>query len=219
MKNKSVAFFDRVSSKASKAPKELGETARKTVECARAYLSREKAVLDFGCGAGDLTIAIAQNAKSVRAIDTSPGMLEVARARSGARGIENVEFAKEDLHDVDHRRGSIDVVTAFNVLHYVEDTQGTCRRINELLSPGRLFISATACLGEKRTLLGTLALILTKLKVMPNMRFYKESELETMIASGGFRIVETRRLSKLPDYFIVAEKIGKIDRCDSMEAP
>lgn len=212
MKNRSITFFDRVSSKSSKAPKELGETARKTVECARAYLGREKAVLDFGCGAGDLTIAISQNAKSVRAIDTSPGMLELARARSGARGIENVEFANEDLDAVDHRRGSFDVVTAFNVLHYVEDTQGISRRINELLSPGGLFISATACLGEKKTLLGTLALVLTKLRVMPDMRFYKESELETMIASSGFRIIETRRLSQLPDYFIVAEKTPELRR-------
>jgi 2-polyprenyl-3-methyl-5-hydroxy-6-metoxy-1,4-benzoquinol methylase len=161
MKNNSVAFFDKVSRKSSKAPKELGGTARKTVECSRAYLSRDKTVLDFGCGAGNLTISIAQNAKFVRAIDTSPGMLELARARSGARGIGNVEFAKDDLDDADHRRGCFDVVTAFNVLHYVEDTQGTCRRINELLSPGGLFISATASLGERKTFLGTLVFILT----------------------------------------------------------
>jgi hypothetical protein len=47
------------------------------------------------------------------------------------------------------------------------------------------------------------------LKVMPSMRFYAESDLEDMIASGGFQIVETRRLCKLPDYFIVAEKIDQ----------
>jgi hypothetical protein len=38
------------------------------------------------------------------------------------------------------------------------------------------------------------------------MKYYKESELESLIASGGFQIVEAKRLSKLPDYFIVAKK-------------
>ena len=58
-------------------------------------------------------------------------------------------------------------------------------------------------------MLGILVMILTKMRVMPDMRFYKKSELETMIASGGFRIVESRKLSKLPEYFIVAEKTDK----------
>lgn len=206
MTNKSQSFFDKVSRKSSKAPKELRGTALKALEATQSHLDREKSVLDFGCGVGDLTNAIAEKVKAVHAIDTSSGMLEVARARASQRSIGNVKFAQSDLSDVDHPDGVFDVVTAFNVLHYVEDTRAASSRISELLSPAGLFISSTACLDERISLLGTLALVLSKFKVMPDMKFYAESELEEMIASGGFQIVEARKLSKLPDYFIVAEK-------------
>ncbi len=206
MTNKSQSFFDKVSRRSSKVPQELKGTALKTLEATQSHLASEKSVLDFGCGVGDLTNAIAEKVKTVHAIDTSSGMLEVARARAGQRGIENVKFEQSDLSDVDYPDGGFDVVTAFNVLHYLEDTRAASRRISELITPGGLFISSTACLGERRSLLGTLVLILTKLKVMPYMRFYAESELEDMISSGGFQIVETGKLSKLPDHFIVAQK-------------
>ncbi len=207
MTNKSQSFFDKVSRRSSKVPKELKGTALKTLEATQSHLTREKSVLDFGCGVGDLTNAIAEKVKAVHAIDISSGMLEVARARASQRGIGNVTFVQSDLLDVDHPEGGFDVVTAFNVLHYVEDTAAASRRISELLSPGGLFISSTACLGERRSLLGTLVFILTKLKVVPYMRFYAKSELEDMIARGGFQIVEIRKLSKLPEYFIVAQKM------------
>jgi hypothetical protein len=53
------------------------------------------------------------------------------------------------------------------------------RRISDMLPPEGLFISSTACLGERRTIVGTLVLLLTK------------------------------RLSTLPDYFIVAKKLAR----------
>ena len=36
--------------------------------------------------------------------------------------------------------------------------------------------------------------------------FLKKSELEALITSGGFDIVETKDLSRLPDRFVVAKK-------------
>jgi len=41
---------------------------------------------------------------------------------------------------------------------------------------------------------------------MPKTKSFKTSELENLIASGGFEIVETEKLSMLPDYFVVAKK-------------
>lgn len=212
MKNKSQSFWDKVSSGSGGAPKELSGTSLKTVEATLRYLTSEKAVLDYGCGTGDLTFAIAQKVKVVHAIDTSPGMIEAARARASQRGIENVHFAMSSIYDVGHMEGTINVVTAFNVLHYLEDTQKVARSISDLLSREGLFISSTACLGERRTFLGTFIQILTKLGIVPDMKLFKKSELEDLIASGGFHIVATEKLSRLPDYFIVAQKIDGNDR-------
>jgi 2-polyprenyl-3-methyl-5-hydroxy-6-metoxy-1,4-benzoquinol methylase len=41
------------------------------------------------------------------------------------------------------------VILAFHVLHLLEDTQEVVQRMHELLKPGGLFVSATACMGEK----------------------------------------------------------------------
>jgi len=207
MKKKSQDFWDRVSRRSNKPPKELSRTALKTVEATQRHLTSEKVVLDYGCGRGDLTFAIAQRVKAIHAIDTSSGMIDVARTRGSQLACGNVNFAQSSIFDEGHLEGAFTVVTAFNVLHYIEDTLKVSKRICNLLAPGGLFISSTACLGERRTLLGTLGLILIKLGIIPDTKFFKETELEDLIASGGFRIVETEELSRLPDYFIVAKKI------------
>lgn len=178
------------------------------MESAQRHLSSGQEVLDFGCGTGDLTLAIAEMVKSVQAIDTSPGMLEVAQAK--ASDVGNVEFANSSIDDVRRPQNPFHVVTAFNVLHYVEDIEADARNVGNLLSPGGLFISSTACLGERRSLLGFLVLALTKLGIMPTTRFCRKSELENSISSGGFQIIESVKLSSLPEYFIVAKKIDAL---------
>lgn len=61
-------------------------------------------------------------------------------------------------------------------------------------------------------MMGTLVLLLTKLGLIPALRFFKAHELENLIAGGGFQIVATERLSRLPDYFIVAKKLARNDQ-------
>jgi SAM-dependent methyltransferase len=48
--------------------------------------------LDFGCGAGRLSFAMAEHAREVVGVDVADGMLTVARERAAARKIRNVEF-------------------------------------------------------------------------------------------------------------------------------
>jgi hypothetical protein len=89
------------------------------------------------------------------------------------------------------------------------------QRINELLKPGGLFISATPCIGEKKTFsnifLISLFLLLSKIGIIPFMKISKMYELEDLIAANGnFQIVETINLHHgISNYFIVARKIGE----------
>ena len=54
--------------------------------------SRRGRGLDFGCGAGRLTFAMAKYAKEVVGVDVAEGMLRVARERIDVRKIRNVEL-------------------------------------------------------------------------------------------------------------------------------
>ena len=81
------------------------------------------------------------------------------------------------------------------------------KRINELLKPGGLIISSTPCLGEKKTLLTSLLLLLTKIKIIPHVNFYKTSEFESSIANANFQIIESAdKFQGSYSYFIVAKK-------------
>jgi 2-polyprenyl-3-methyl-5-hydroxy-6-metoxy-1,4-benzoquinol methylase len=202
MKKRPQSFWDRVS-KMSRAPKKLGRTARKTVDALQKHLSKESVILDVGCGPGDLTMAIVQNVAFVHAIDTSPGMIEVATTRASKQRAGNVEYVQGNLSAVRPHEGGF---TAFNVLHYIEDIPEAARKIGKLLAPEELFLSSTVCLGDRRSFLVALTLILTKLRVMPVTHFFKQIELVELIASGGFQIVAAKKLSSLPEYFIVARK-------------
>lgn len=104
-------------------------------------------------------------------------MLEVAQAR--ASDVGNVTFTNSSIDDIRRSENTFHVVTAFNVLQYVEDIEADARKFANLVSPEGLFISSTACLSERRSLLGLLVLALTKLGIMPKTRFCKKSELRT----------------------------------------
>jgi len=47
---------------------------------------------------------------------------------------------------------------------------------------------------------------LTGLKIVPEIIFYKTSELENEIKESGFTIIEATDIAKLPERFIIARK-------------
>ncbi len=150
--------------------------------------------------------------KEIHGIDISSKMIEVAKRKAGEHKIENIDFAQATIFDERYTRESFNVILALNIIHLVEDTQKVMQRINELIKPGGLIISSTACLGERKTFLSSLLFLLvftlTKIGIVPHMRFFKISELEDLITNGNFQIVKTESLNHSPEeYFIVAKKV------------
>jgi hypothetical protein len=87
----------------------------------------------------------------------------------------------------------------------VDDKPNVMRRINELLKPGGMMISATPCI--KGTFLGVLLSLLSKIGLIPPITLFKISELEDLMTDGNFGIVETECLDKSgQQYFVVAKK-------------
>lgn len=205
--NKSEKFFDRVSNRSKKPFKKMEQTYSKTIENTKKQLDYKDIVLDYGCGTGAICNEVAGDVKAVHAMDITAGMIVVAKTEASARKIKNIHFEQSTIFDERYKPESFNVILAFNILHYIDDVPKVMQRINELLKPGGLFISATACLGEKRTFLGGLLFFLIKIGIVPNMKFFKISEIETLITNGDFRIIEKENISaRLPNYFLVAKK-------------
>ncbi|MGW0518925.1 class I SAM-dependent methyltransferase [Crossiella sp. NPDC003009] len=93
-----------------------------------------KRVLELGCAAGGLTEQLADRGADVLALDREPRLVELTRARLGERArVERADLEKPlDLVPT----GSVDLVVASLVLHYVEDWAPLLAELRRCLVPG-----------------------------------------------------------------------------------
>ncbi len=205
--NKSEKFWDKRAVEYDENEKKWEETYNKALENTKKHLKKNDIVLDFGCGSGILAIQLASFVKEIHALDISSKNIEAAEQRTKGRKIENISYTHTTIFDDKYKKESYDVILAFNILHLVEDTPKIVQRINELLKLGGLFISETASLGESKSFLRFLISFITKLKILPRVNKLGYSEIDNMIVTEDFKIVETEVLGEgIPTYFVVAEK-------------
>lgn len=98
---------------------------------------RVACALDFGCGAGRLTLPLAQRALRVVACDVAPTMLAHARQNVESAGVRNVTFvSSEDLAGV--APGEFDFICSLLVFQYIPPSAGSeiLRTLMNLLAPG-----------------------------------------------------------------------------------
>lgn len=94
-----------------------------------APFSRDREVLEIGCGTGMILKDIAPIARRAVGVDISPGMLEKARER----GLEVFEGSATALPFPDE---SFDAAYSFKVLAHVEDIRAAMSEVHRVLRPG-----------------------------------------------------------------------------------
>ncbi len=94
------------------------------------HLGAEDAVMDLGCGPGQLAMLFAPFVKSVLAIDPSAEMLEVAR--HAAAGADNIHFRTGSSFDIGPELGTFRLVTIGRAFHWM-DRPGTLRRLDAMV--------------------------------------------------------------------------------------
>ena len=103
-------------------------------------LSRNKRVLDAGCGTGYGSAEISLYAHSVCGIDIGPEA--VAFARKNFRR-PNLDWAQGSCTSIPFRPRSFDLVIAFEVIEHLEDWRDLLREARRVLTPGGQFIVST----------------------------------------------------------------------------
>jgi arsenite methyltransferase len=96
-------------------------------------------VLDLGCGAGtDLLIAAQMTGRAGRVIgvDTTPAMLEQARASAALMNLGNVELHGSLIESLPLEDASVDVVISNGVIDLVPDKDAVFDEIDRVLRPG-----------------------------------------------------------------------------------
>ena len=93
--------------------------------------------VEFGCGTGYFTKAVAQNARHVIATDFSDEMLKVAQSTLGE--FANVEIQKADCRDSSFSAESFDSAILVNLLHVIDEPSQCLQETNRILrKQGRL---------------------------------------------------------------------------------
>src|SRR5262252_4929937 len=91
-------------------------------------------VLDAGCGEGYLARILAARGARVTAVDLSPRLVELARAKASADAIDyRVADLCEPHPELD---GRFDAVASYFVLNDVEDHRGFAETLGDALRPG-----------------------------------------------------------------------------------
>lgn len=208
-KIKSEMFWDLISDHLDKMAGNEGlkKAVTRRDEALKRHLGEGDTVLDYGCAHGTVAIANAGKVKSILGIDFSGKMIETARRKAADCGTTNADFMKATIFDERLEYGSYDTVLALGILHLVDDKDMVLVRINELLKPSGLLLSATECMAERRTTLSLLLSLLRKTGILSSMKFFTLAELKASITRAGFEIAGLEILTVNPvACFIAARK-------------
>lgn len=100
--------------------------------------SSPSVVIEVGCGEGELALRLARRGLRVRASDLSEEIIEVARERAGAQGLD-VGFEVADILAVQDGDPPADLVVCCEVLEHLPEPEAALRHLAGLGAPQYLF--------------------------------------------------------------------------------
>jgi len=211
--NKTQIFWDKQAKKFDDSEKQFEPASRELIARTKEYLNANDNVLDFGCATGTKTLELADAIKHIHGLDISAEMISEATKKKNKANVRNVSFSQGTIFNDDLEKASFDKIIAYAIIHLMEESEKVIQRIHELLKPGGLFISATACFKDKMDIKTRLEFttyrFMKPLGLFPlHLNMFKTSDVERLIYRQNFNIVKAEKLffNGMTISFIVAEK-------------
>lgn len=198
-------YWDRRAKSYNSATVKLFGNANRAIAVkTKGFCSPDSRILDIGCGTGLIISEVAQVVKSVTAIDSSEKMIEEARRLNSSK---NIDWRTGDFYSQSITCGEYDIITAFNLLNYLDNSQKLIEDIYSALPSGGYFISVNDCLGNMPLLTQAAYKIGGAVGILPKTAFFKPKQLSELIKACGFEIAEERIVfNRTQSYFIAAKK-------------
>ena len=181
-------FWNRIAERYARDPVADEAAYQRKLEITRNYLRPDMDLVEFGCGTGSTAILHAPLVKCITAVDFSPRMLEIARTRAAAAGVENIDFVEAGVEGFAPRAAACDMVLALSLLHLVADRDAVIRKMHGLLKPGGIFVSSTACLGDSMPYIRLVAPLGAATGLLPRLGVFTRTQLRDSITAAGFAI-------------------------------
>jgi ubiquinone/menaquinone biosynthesis C-methylase UbiE len=211
--NKAQKFWDKQAKGFDNSQKRFEPASQELIARTKEYLNANDNVLDFGCATGTKTLELADGVKQIHGLDFSAEMISEATNKKNKENIINVSFSKGTIFNDDLEKASFDKIIAYSIIHLLEDSEKVIQRIHELLKPGGLLISETACFKDsmdfKTRLEFTTYRFMKRLGIFPlHLNMFTTSHIEQLIYRQNFKIIKAEILffNGMTISFIVAEK-------------
>lgn len=198
-------FWNKVAKRYVKSSIKDEATYQKKLAITREYFSPESQVLEFGCGSGGTALLHSPYVKHILATDISDKMIDIAQQKAADAGINNVSFQQGTLDSSNLEQESFDAVLGLNVLHLLEDVDGTIKQVHQLLKPGGVFVSSTGLVGQLNLAFRWMIRAMQLLGMAPFIARLTKPQLVESLTKAGFSI-EHEWQPNSGSLFIVAKK-------------
>ena len=163
-------------------------------------------VLDVATGIGEPAVSAARRvgpSGHVTATDQSPQMLEIARERAAALGLQNIEFKEMDAETLELPEGSFDAALCRYGLMFLPDLPAALSRISASLTPGGRMAAAVWDVPPKTPMVSLAMGVLQQMFQLPQppagapgpFALADPSVLEEGLADVGFNDIRTERIT------------------------
>jgi ubiquinone/menaquinone biosynthesis C-methylase UbiE len=99
-------------------------------------------VLEVGCGAGLMAVALARRGLRVYATDAATAMIDLARTRVAESAVSHlVEVRKSDVHALEFEDATFDLVIALGVIPWLHAPRAAVHEMARVLKPGGALIA------------------------------------------------------------------------------
>jgi ubiquinone/menaquinone biosynthesis C-methylase UbiE len=118
------------------------------------HLAPQTPVLEAGCGAGAMAVALAHRGLEVCAVDSVPAMVDLTRRLAAAEGVENAVGASlGDVYHLEFSAGEFSLVVALGVLPWLDSPGSALREMARVLRPGGYVLASADNLWRSNCLL------------------------------------------------------------------
>ena len=199
-------FWNRIANHYASQPIGDEVSYQKKLDRTQAYLTPESRVLEFGCGTGSTAIYHSPKVQRILATDISDQMLNIARDKAKEAALDNIDFEQSSLLTIDSPNESWDVVLGMSILHLLPDKDEHIRKAYELLKPGGVFVSSTACIGDMGSWFKYVAPIFRWTPFLPSVQVFGVDSLKQSFIQAGFNIEYDWQPEQNSAIFLVARK-------------
>jgi SAM-dependent methyltransferase len=150
------------------------------------HLKPGMTILELGCGTGYFTHELARSGAGIVAIDISPELLEIARAK---RSGPNIRYEIQDACALTYADAMFDSVVGSSILHHLEIEQAL-REVYRVLKPsGTIYFTEPNMLNPQIALQKNIPWIKRKLGDSPDETAFFRWPLRQLLEQTGYRDV------------------------------